>query len=469
VQLRRAVVPRSRPDPEIAADLGVVGLSHRTSPIQRFAEIAPPAEERRALARTLVSDGMDEALVLTTCNRVEVVFAKAPRAPADEWVGAVCRRLGPRAEEAHDAFFACSGRAALRHLLELAASLDSLVVGERQVLRQLREAVLDAEVVGTLGPRLRTWTAEAFRAARCVRRETRLVRGASVASLAVERLIDARERFPHAVTATASAPVPIALIGAGAVVEHAALLLSKTPAGPRGVSLLLVNRTLERAQALARRFGGTALPLDRFLAEPPAVGAVLVATSAPHPILGRAELDRLAGARCATSPLLLLDLAVPFNVDASARERRDVQLVTIDELRAEAARRAEMAAGEIEKARAVVARRIEQLEERAAERARGLCLARARNLGEEAAARCVDALVREHPEISAPVRERLVRWAVEASHRLAHASWRREDRDGLLDVEERRGRAVLAFAPQVEPAWSARAAAQIALAVALAP
>src|SRR5262245_51210731 len=250
---------------DLAHDLAIVGVSHRASEIRRLAAIAPSPAARAALAHRLREEGWHEVVVLATCNRFEVILHRAGGARADAALASIVDALGAPAARARAEFFALQGEEALRHLLLVGASLDSLVVGERQITGQMRRAFAAADGAG---PRLRGLAAEAFRAARRVRRETRLERSASVISLAADRL---------AARCAAEPALPIALVGAGETIEHAALRLSKSNAAPR----LFVNRTIAKARALAARFGGSAASLEEFLAAPPAVGAMLTATSAP--------------------------------------------------------------------------------------------------------------------------------------------------------------------------------------------
>ncbi|HKD99905.1 MAG TPA: hypothetical protein VKE69_02750, partial [Planctomycetota bacterium] len=418
----------------------------RTLAVAALAEIAPPVAARACVARAMRDDGIDEVVFLVTCNRVEALLARRGGVELDRASATLGRNLGAR-----EGPFAIRGEAAMRHVLSLAASLDSLVVGERQIVWQLRSAVADAEAAGTIGPRLRGLASEAFRVARRVHRETRLTRSTSVASLAVERLL-----------ARVHTPARIALVGAGAMTEQAAILLAKAAIAGGGPSLLFVNRTRSKAEALAGRFGGDAMALDAFLQSPPAIDALVTATSAPHAIFDHAALDRLARARRVAAPLVAVDLAVPFDVEPSAALRLGVERITIDELREEAERRAAAQAGEIDRARAIVTGRLVELEARERSRARGLALDAARRRGEGIARRMVAGLVEAHPTLPEALRRRCLRWAIEASHRIAHARAHGGARPrALVIAEQSKARAILSAHSAAE-GWARRAALSIA-------
>lgn len=393
--------------PPAYGDVGVVGLNHKNCDVRHLAPFTPRPEDRGHVACELLSLGLSEVLVLSTCNRVEVFFSHDTPARAADLAEPVLRILaGHREGLALPKPLALDGFAAVEHVFEVASSLDSLVVGERQITCQLRDSVLLGEAVGTVGPRLRHLCAEAFRVARRVRRETKLCRGASVVSLGVDRLASA-----------AREGLPVALVGAGPMTEQAALALGK-----RGVrQILFVNRTVEKARALAERFGGEAWSLARFLANPPAVAAILTATSAPGAIFGEAEASRLRSARPAgLPPLVFIDLAVPFDVDDALRGHAGLSILTIDDLRVEAERRAASQRKDIASARDLLSLRVRRLSEREEHRAEALAFARARTRG-EATARAAATHLATKGGLPAPDHERLSRWAVEASHRLAHA------------------------------------------------
>ncbi|MBL8693418.1 MAG: hypothetical protein JNJ88_04915 [Planctomycetes bacterium] len=383
-------------------EFGVVGVSHRSCDLRTMARIAPHRDALESVSLRLRQAGFSEIVLLATCNRFEVLY-RAPGGASDADAARVLAALGAPAEFAENCFH-YSGTGALAHLCEVAASIDSLVVGESQIAGQLRGATARAELWGTFGPLLRRVTTEAFRIARRVRRDAHLVRGASVASLAVDRVLSSA-------AARSRATLRVALIGAGEMTEQTALLLSKRC----NAQIIFVNRTLEKAQSLAQRFAGSAMPLSQFLADPPPVDAMVTSTAAPQAIFDGAAIDRLQAARGAGAPLAVVDLAVPFDVAESQHGRHDLEISTMEDLRALAAARAAEQAAEVERARALISERLEALAARERAREAARTLAQRRSLAESEARAAAAALAGE-----GAVSERLERWAVEASHRFAH-------------------------------------------------
>lgn len=443
--------PASRA-PRPFADFGVIGISHRNCEIRALGEFTRTAEQRARLAAGLLNFGIREVAVLATCNRFEVFFIHNGRARAEEFVNLIFTLLCGPAARLPIGYYAFDGADAARHLFQVASALDSLVVGERQIIGQLRSAILAAETQGTLGPRLRHLASESFRVARQVRRETGLCQGASVVSLATQQLRNAAESLPR--------PFPVALIGAGEMTEQAAIALSK-----RGtVNLLFVNRTAEKAAVLARRFGGASMSLEAFRNAPPAVAAILTSTSAPEPILNITEIARLRAARGnTTDPLTIVDLAVPADVDPAMRSGHGIVLFTIDDLRSEAAERAHRQHAEIEQARDIIEFRAGRLAERELRRADGVAFGGARARAEAAA----HAAVARLRVTATDIRARALARAVEASHRVAHSMRRGKNCENLLRAERRRLVGTLApHLPFCEVApWTSEALASMATAV----
>jgi glutamyl-tRNA reductase len=406
-----------------ARGAAVVGLSHRTCPIGELANFSVPPDRRAEVLEDLRDLGLREVLLLSTCNRVEVAFIDPAGRGADAWAPVILQILQKEPRDlAQIPYFAYDGGNAVNHLFEVAASVDSLVIGERQILGQLRDAFALAVASGTAGPRLRAILHASFRAARRVRREASLSGGSSVVTLAIDKLISAAEQS----RGSFEQPLPVALVGTGAMTQQAAAVLSKRP----GIRLLFVNRTVEKAQDLARHFAGSSLSLERFLSDPPPVAAVMTATSSRDPVFRAPELSSLRRARLhaprptgapVPAPLCVVDLAVPFDVDPAAAGGLDVALTRIDDLRTEAARRAQLQQNEIDRARQVLASVRERLAERAMADAAGRALGAGRVRAEAAAAHAVEELQSLVPLPPAAV-VRLGARACEAAHRIAHAT-----------------------------------------------
>jgi glutamyl-tRNA reductase len=305
-----------------------LGLSHRTAPLavrERLYIGKPELPGAAAMVRRI--KGVDEAVVVSTCNRIELYLAGAGGPGAVRHVrSAVIRLLAktrgvPARALGHSAYLV-SDLEAVRHLIEVAAGLDSQVVGEAQILSQVREAHEAAMGAGATGPVLNGVFNRALAAAKRVRTETEIGRlPASVASVAV----DLAERIFGELSGRS-----VLLVGTGETAELVALTLVE-----RGALPLLVasGRHLDRARAIARRSGGEALELSSVADRLPEVDVVIAATSAREPVLRR---DDVAGAMRArrARPLFLVDLGVPRNIEAGAGDLADVYLYDLDDLKA---------------------------------------------------------------------------------------------------------------------------------------
>jgi glutamyl-tRNA reductase len=299
----------------------VVGLSHRSAPIDIRERLALPEAELPVLLRELVADpAVGEALVISTCNRVEVVAAARDprRGDLDATADGVAARLVARAPEVCGHLYCFAGRAAVRHLFRVAASLDSLVVGEPQILGQVKEAYDLAREAGTTGPALHRILPRAIRAAKRVRTETTIGAGqVSVPSVAVDLAAQIFGNLGRHVAA---------LVGSGEMGEAVARLLRQA-----GAELVVVGRNLERAQELARALGGEGRPmsdLDRTLVE---ADVVISTTSAPGSIITYDQVKEHRRARRGRS-LFFIDLAVPRDVEPRVGKLDGVFLYNIDDL-----------------------------------------------------------------------------------------------------------------------------------------
>lgn len=297
----------------------LVGINHRTAPVEVRECLSIPEDDAAEVARALtLAEALDEALVLSTCNRVEYLASGTRNALRGE----VLRRI----EATHasslvepEAFYVLDGRDAVRHLFRVAASLDSMVIGEPQILGQVKDAYQKARRAGALGGPLDRLLAHAFHVARRVRNETEIGRMAvSVSYVAVEL---ARKIFGDL------AGLSVMLVGAGEMAESAAQHLRNA-----GTSRLFVtNRTLDSAERLAGRFGAEAVPFERLLEYLQRVDIVLSSTAAPGHILSRRTARGLIAAR-RNRPIFLVDIAVPRDIDPEINELDNVFVYDIDDL-----------------------------------------------------------------------------------------------------------------------------------------
>jgi glutamyl-tRNA reductase len=300
----------------------VLGLNHRSSPVEvreRFAfeEAAIPA----ALGRLLESEGFSEAVILSTCNRVEIyavssLEASAAFAALKSFL--TSREAGGLAPQ--DEFYALAEPQSVEHLFRVACGLDSMVLGETEILGQLKNAYEISRARAHTAARLNKAFQRAFHVAKHVRTETNIQRGSvSVASVAVElaEKIFASLRGRQ-----------VMVLGAGDTSEKTARALLSRGAG----SLLVANRTFGRAAELAAELGGRAVPFDHWGREFEKTDIVISSTAAPHPILDRATLEPAMKSR-KNRPLLLVDIAVPRDIDPEVNRMPNVYLYNIDDLR----------------------------------------------------------------------------------------------------------------------------------------
>ncbi|QNU14579.1 glutamyl-tRNA reductase [Thermomonas sp. XSG] len=297
--------------------LHVLGINHQTAPVSLRETVAfGPDTLRHALASLRAQAGVQEAVLLSTCNRTEL-YARSDNGPdaLANWLAGQ-QRAG---DDLHAYLYRHDEADAVRHLFRVATGLDSLVLGEPQILGQVKQAWNDARDAGSLGGPLDRAFQQAFATAKRARTETTIGRNpVSVASTAVRLAQESFARLDES---------DVLLIGAGETIELAArhLVAGKVR------RLLIANRTLAHAQDLARRHGGFALPLeelDRHLAE---ADIVISATAARQPILQRAQVEQALRAR-RHRPMLLLDLAVPRDIAEDVASLRDVFLYTVDDL-----------------------------------------------------------------------------------------------------------------------------------------
>ncbi len=317
------------------AEIVVVGLSHHAAPLAVRERLAVPADARRALLHALRAEGVREAAVLSTCNRVEVYAAGEDAAEIATSV--LCARGGSR-EAVLPFLTAHRGEDAVRHACRVASGLDSMVLGEPQILGQFGEAFQDAEEAGTLGPQLTALRTRAQVAAKRVRTETGIGRHAvSLSHVAVEL---ARKVFG---TLEGSR---VLLVGAGKMCRLAA---EKLVAGGAQATVL-GGRTLVRAEELAQEVGAQALPLSALREALAAADIVICGTGAPGLVVSREDV---AAAR-RTRPLLLVDLALPRDVDPEVRSLPATFLYDLDDLQEVAASNLRERAREKDAAEAVV-------------------------------------------------------------------------------------------------------------------
>jgi len=301
----------------------VLGLSHHTAPVTLRERFAFSEARVPATLQTLRETGLaEEAVLLSTCNRVELYVAssmdpvKAFAALRDYLVNCHDYR-----DPLTDEIYGLKEPQSLEHLFKVACGLDSMVLGETEILGQLKKAYELALQHGCTGRVLNKAFQKAFNVAKHVRTETNIQRGSvSVGSVAVEL---AEKIFSHLENRN------VMVIGAGDTSEKTARALLSRGAK----SILVSNRSYERAAALAQELGGRAIHFDDWAKEFAGVDIVISSTSAPHYILDQAKLEALMHAR-KNRPLLLIDIAVPRDIDPQVNFLDNVYLYNIDDLQA---------------------------------------------------------------------------------------------------------------------------------------
>ena len=320
--------------------LVLVGISHHRAPVELREQVALDSAAASALAAELAGDGA-EAVCLSTCNRTEIYLAHPDALVAEERAEAALVALSDA--DVKPALYRLRDWAAALHVFRVAGGLDSLVPGEGEILGQVRAAY----EAGSTGPLLDKLFRQALHAGRKVRAETAI--GESPSSVPAAAAALAQQVFGELDGRR------VLVVGAGKVGEQAARNLAS-----RGAAIALVaNRTPEPAEELARRFGAEAVPLERVALELERVDVLVASTSAPGIVLRRDAVAAALKPRRGR-PLLLVDLAVPRDIDSAVHELDGVFLYDIDDLEAVVAESLSGRRREAARAEAIVAEEAER-------------------------------------------------------------------------------------------------------------
>ncbi|MBP7149523.1 MAG: hypothetical protein KBD01_18500 [Acidobacteria bacterium] len=391
--------------------IGVVGIPWRRGGAEALARLTIPVEERaERLPRIAREIGAPELVYIATCNRVEIAFAADGGTPMSAYrprLFAALEGRPARPGEAERALLAWAGEGAAEHLFVVAAGLDSARAGETEIAGQVRQALETSRDLGLLGPRLELVLDEALKVAARVHRSTGVNEGpVSLAGIAIDHVKDRLARTPG----------PVALVGVSPMTVRCGRALAGA-----GWPLVVVNRTLARAEELAAETGGRAVALEEFRRRPEAVEAVVLATAAPDPVLGRPELERLAARAPSGEPPLLVDLAVPPDVAPADAAAAGLQRIGMKEVLAEAeANRGERLV-ELADARAMVDEALLELRRRLAERVLAPLLGALQRRYRQTAIEGVERLLsRELKGLGETEREAVRRWAETLARRFAH-------------------------------------------------
>ena len=297
--------------------LALVGLSHKTAPVEIRERLAFSNDALRSALTSLVDRRrVNEAMILSTCNRVEVVA----ESPDDRLIrDFICEFHQISHDSVSTHLYSYRNVEAIRHVFRVTASLDSMVIGEPQILGQVKEAFRIAMDAGTVGMHLSALMNRAFAVAKKVRSETGISQSAVSVSYAAVEL--ARKIFGDLSGKT------VMIIGASKMGELAAKHLRRAGAS----SVLVTNRTFERAVELAKVFEGAAVPFEHFTDHMAGADIVITSTGAPHFIIGRNLAEQVIHRR-KNKPIFFIDIAVPRDIDPAVNQIDNAFLYDIDDL-----------------------------------------------------------------------------------------------------------------------------------------
>ena len=297
----------------------ITGLNHKTAPVEvrELAAVSDAALPARLLALRQMP-GVHEGLILSTCNRVEIALAlEDSRDPSD--ITPCLFGIDERHGDLQSHLYTHQGPDAVRHLFRVASSLDSLVVGEPQILGQLKDAYARAKELNALGPFLDSILTRAFNVAKRVRSETDI--GESAVSVSYAAVELAREIFGDL------KGKKVLLLGAGKMSALTAKHLRRSGTA----EIYVANRTPGRAFALASEFGGSVLDWTTLEKSLPAMDIVIASTGASNFVIGESMMRHVIAAR-RQRPMFLIDIAVPRNIEPSVNQIDNVFLYDIDDL-----------------------------------------------------------------------------------------------------------------------------------------
>jgi glutamyl-tRNA reductase len=298
-------------------ELLTFGLNHHTAPLHVRERVVFHAESLVQALRDLVDRRrVSEAAIISTCNRTEVYCSTEERDVAVSWLAGY-HRMKPRELEPY--LYHYPREQAVKHAFRVASGLDSMVIGEPQILGQFKEAVKSAEAAGTLGLVLNKLFQRTFSVAKSVRTETEI--GASTVSMA-SAAVQLAERIYPSVEGQS-----VVFVGAGEMIELCAAHFAARH--PRNMTF--ANRTESRAQQLAQRFVGRVIPLNDLPGQLALHDIVVCSTAAQLPLIGKGLVESALKAR-KHRPMLMFDLAVPRDIEAEVGTLDDVFLYTVDDL-----------------------------------------------------------------------------------------------------------------------------------------
>jgi glutamyl-tRNA reductase len=331
------------------SELLALGISHKTAPVALRERLAFTEREAAEFAvEATATAEVREAVVISTCNRTEIYLVVGDPVTAESDVlGLLAGRARIRPTELAEAIYSPRNCDAARHLYRVTAGLESMIVGEAEIQGQVRRAHEAAMRAGCTGPLTNRLFAAALTTGKRVRSETSIGSSrVSVPSIAVDLALNVLGELERR---------HVVILGAGETSELTARALADQGAG----TIFVANRHADRALSLAQRFGGSVVGLDKLPDQLVQADIVLSSTSSPHPIVGREELELVMEARKGR-PLLLIDIAVPRDIDPTCGELEGVSLYDIDDLQASVAHNLSTRAEETPRALEIVEEEIQR-------------------------------------------------------------------------------------------------------------
>lgn len=296
-----------------------LGINHKTAPVALREQVAfAPEQLPEALRELTTLTSISDAVILSTCNRTELYF-NGTATQAEQVIAWLARFHALDGAELQPHLYLHQDNAAAEHLMQVASGLDSLVLGEPQILGQVKQAYNQARSAGTVNPQFERLFQKTFAVAKQVRTDTEI--GANAVSVAFAAVSLAKQIFGNL------SKVTVLLIGAGETIELVAKHLQEQGTG----SLVVANRTYERAVQLAQQFNASAITLAQVPGQLADADVVISSTASTLPIVGKGMVEQALKQR-KHKPMFLVDLAVPRDIEQQVAELEDAYLYTVDDL-----------------------------------------------------------------------------------------------------------------------------------------
>ncbi|MBF8999450.1 MULTISPECIES: glutamyl-tRNA reductase [Vibrio] len=296
-----------------------IGINHNTASVELREKVAfGPEKLKDALKQLSTNSSVNGGVILSTCNRTEV-YCDVKNTSKNKIIEWLSQFHDVKLEDIKPSLYLHEEQAAIRHLMRVSCGLDSLVLGEPQILGQVKQAYADSREQRAVDPALEKLFQKAFSVAKRVRTETEI--GGHAVSVAYAACTLAKHIFESLEDAT------VLLVGAGETIE----LVAKHLASHNCKRIIVANRTKERALGLAEEFGGEVITLNEIPDYLPAADIVISSTASPLPIIGKGMVETALKAR-RHQPMLLVDIAVPRDIESQVGELSDVYLYSVDDL-----------------------------------------------------------------------------------------------------------------------------------------